>query len=180
MTQNLSEAFQTHGITPELLDSPPKEFLTIKYGSDVEVNLGNPLKPSQVQTQPITLSWPAQPDKFYFLLFVDPDAPSRSWHFLREVNHWMIGNIPGTDFDKGDLLSTYIGSGPPPGSGAHRYTFLVFEQRGKLTFDETIINGRTPRRMKFSTRDFIKKYDLGQPIAGNFFLAASESRCSIT
>lgn len=31
------------------------------------------------------------------------------WH------HWLVGNIPGNDVSKGEVLSDYVGSGPPEG-----------------------------------------------------------------
>jgi phosphatidylethanolamine-binding protein (PEBP) family uncharacterized protein len=46
--------------------------------------------------------------------------------------HWVVVNIPGSDVSKGDVLSTYIGAGPPKGTGLHRYVFLVYEQSAKI------------------------------------------------
>ena len=39
------------------------------------------------------------------------DAPSRKTHEFREWHHWLVGNIPGSDIAKGEILSDYIGSG---------------------------------------------------------------------
>lgn len=57
-------------------------------------------------------------------LITDPDAPSRADPTWREWRHWLVGNIPGTDISKGEVLSEYIGAGPPKGTGLHRYVFL--------------------------------------------------------
>lgn len=84
----------------------------------------------------------------------------------------MVGNIPGGDISKGEVLSDYVGSGPPQGTGLHRYVFLIYEQSGKLNFDEKRLTNRSgDHRGKFSIRNFAKKYNLGQPIAGNFYQA---------
>jgi len=48
---------------------------------------------------------------------VDPDAPSRADPKFREWHHWCVANIPGADVSKGDVLSEYVGSGPPKGTG---------------------------------------------------------------
>ena len=55
---------------------------------------------------------------------VDPDAPSRADPKWGEWRHWLVVNIPGCEVSKGEVLSVYIGSGPPQGTGLHRYVFL--------------------------------------------------------
>jgi len=34
----------------------------------------------------------------------------------REWCHWIVGNIPGSDYKKGDPVWDYVGSAPPKGS----------------------------------------------------------------
>ena len=54
----------------------------------------------------------------------------------------------------------------------HRYILLIFEQKGKLKFNEKFItkNERTGRPT-LSIKSFAKKYKLGNPIAGNMYRA---------
>jgi phosphatidylethanolamine-binding protein len=73
---------------------------------------------------------------FTLSLIPDPDAPSRAEPTRREFLHWLVGNIPGNDVVAGDALTAFVGSGPPAGSGLHRYVFLLYQQPGKITFDE--------------------------------------------
>ncbi|ODM88164.1 Phosphatidylethanolamine-binding protein 1 [Orchesella cincta] len=128
--------------------------------------------PDVIGQKPPTITWNADPKKFYLLCLTDPDAPSRKEPTYREFHHWLVGNIPGTEIAKGDTLTEYVGSGPPQGTGLHRYVFLIYEQPGKLTFDEKRISNRSEEgRGKFSIRNLAKKYKLGQPIAGNFYQA---------
>lgn len=105
----------------------------ITYPSGVEVNLGNELTPTQVKDLP-TVEYTADPNKFYTLVMTDPDAPSRIEPTYREFKHWVVVNIPGNDVVKGENLAEFVGSGPPMGTGLHRYVFLVYEQPQKLTF----------------------------------------------
>jgi len=57
-------------------------------------------------------------------------------------------------------------------TGLHRYVFLIYKQSGNLTFDEPrLTNTSGDNRGKFSIRNFAKKYNLGNPIAGNFYQA---------
>ena len=50
-------------------------------------------------------------------VFQDPDAPSRRDPKFREWHHWLVGNIPGDKINEGEVLSEYVGSGPPKGTG---------------------------------------------------------------
>lgn len=40
---------------------------------------------------------------YYTLLMVDPDAPSRKNHTMREFIHWMVVNIPGDNVTAGEV-----------------------------------------------------------------------------
>ena len=102
----------------------------------------------------------------------DPDAPSRAEPKYREWHHWLIGNISGSDVASGDVLSAYVGSGPPKDTGLHRYCFLIYKQAGKIDFTEnrlpqTSMDGRP----NFKARDFAARHNMGNPVAGNFYQA---------
>lgn len=75
--------------------------------------------------------------------------------------------------ENGETLSEYIGSGPGQDTGLHRYVFLVYKQNRRLNFDEKHSNNRCSReeRRSFSINKFAEKYGLGNPVAGNFYLA---------
>lgn len=105
----------------------------------MSVNQVAELTPNQVKDQP-TVKWNADKDTYYTLIFTDPDAPSRADPKFREFRHWLVVNIPGDNVNAGDILFDYIGSGPPEGTGLHRYVFLVYKQSGKIDFDETRVH----------------------------------------
>lgn len=108
----------------------------VSYGSDNSVNLGNEMTPTQVKEKPALL-WEAEKDAYYTVMMVDPDAPSRANHTLREIRHWLVLNIPGSAVEKGDEVAEYRGSGPPKGTGLHRYIFLIYKQPdGMIVHDE--------------------------------------------
>ena len=113
--------------------------------------------------------WPVL---YIYIYLPDPDAPSRKEPKFREWHHWLVGNIPGNDVSKGEILSEYIGSGPPKGTGLHRYVFLVYKQPSKITFSEKRLTNRSGEdRGLFSIKKFANKYKLGSPIAGNMYQA---------
>lgn len=120
----------------------------------------------------LQINYSADADTFYLLCMVDPDAPSRADPKFREVLHWLVGNIPGDNVTAGDILTAYVGSGAPQGTGLHRYIFLLFKQPGKLQFDEPKVpNTSRENRPNFSIRKFAQKYKLGEPVAYNGFEA---------
>ncbi|XP_017473684.1 PREDICTED: protein D3-like [Rhagoletis zephyria] len=164
-------AMEKHCVVPDVVSCAPQELVTVCYPSGAAVEQGNVLTPTLVKDQP-TVTWKADANAFYTLCMTDPDAPSRDAPKFREWHHWLVGNIPGNDVSKGEVLSAYIGSGPPEGTGLHRYVFLVYKQSGKLTFDEKRLpNNSGDDRGGFKIAAFAKKYNLGDPIAGNFYQA---------
>ncbi|XP_026823250.1 protein D3-like [Rhopalosiphum maidis] len=163
----VEQAMKNQFIVPDVIPVAPKEMLQVYYPSGLKAELGNELTPTQVKDQP-TVKWNAEPYSFYTLCLTDPDAGPK----LKEFHHWLIGNIPGVDVSMGETLTAYVGSATPPKTGLHRYVFLVYKQPSKLVFNEPHISNRTAEnRFKFSIHNFSKKYKLGTPVAGNFYLA---------
>ncbi|XP_052865726.1 protein D2-like [Anopheles cruzii] len=165
-----SEAFERNHIVPDLVAKAPEGPLTVMYPAGAKVALGNELTPTEVKDKP-ALHWDAQADALYTVLMADPDAPSRSNPEMRSWKHWVVGNVPGAKIADGMVLADYIGSGPPQGTGLHRYVFLVYQQPSNVTFDEPILSSRNPNRGQWSVAEFAEKYMLGEPLAGNFYQA---------
>ncbi|XP_054742377.1 protein D2-like isoform X1 [Anastrepha obliqua] len=167
---NIEEIFKQHQVVPDVIPSAPKNFLKVTY-KGVVVENGIELTPTQVATPP-TVEWDAEGDAFYLLVMTDPDAPSRKDPRFREFHHWLVANIPGAEISKGDVLTAYVGAGPPKGTGLHRYVFLIYKQPTKLRFQEPRIpKNSSQNRPNFSVAKFAKKHKLGDPIGGNFFQA---------
>ncbi|CAD6994069.1 phosphatidylethanolamine-binding protein homolog F40A3.3 [Ceratitis capitata] len=158
------------GIIPDIVDVGPKGLVQLSYPSGVKVEPGKELTPTQVKDQP-TATWQADDNDFYTLFMVDPDAPSRAEPTNREILHWLVVNIPGNKVAEGQTVAEYIGSGPSKGSGLHRYVFLVFKQPGKIETEKFIPKTSREGRIGVKARDYIAKYNLGSPIAGNFYQA---------
>lgn len=161
---------EAHAVVPDVIDTVPAGVIKVNYNS-LEVNMGNELTPTQVQCQP-NVSYPTESGALYTLCMTDPDAPSRENPKYREWHHWLVVNIPGSKVSEGETLSEYVGSGPPKGTGLHRYVFVTYKQPGKLTCDEKRLTNRSgDHRGGFKIREFAKKYNLGAPVAANFYQA---------
>ncbi|KAJ8713090.1 hypothetical protein PYW08_008394 [Mythimna loreyi] len=166
-----SLAYYDNEVIPDVISVVPAEYLTVLYRSGAEVEEGNKVTPTQAKDIP-DLAWLAPRDKFYTVILVDPDAPSRASPTSRFWLHWLVGNIPGAHVRSGETIAEYIGAGPSENSGLHRYVFLVYEQPGELRFDEPRLTDRSAvNRAQFSINDFTEKYNLGDPVAGNFYQA---------
>ncbi|XP_045312898.1 phosphatidylethanolamine-binding protein 1 [Leopardus geoffroyi] len=155
------------------VDERPQHPLQVKYtGAEVD-ELGKVLTPTQVKNRPTSIAWDGlDPGKLYTLVMTDPDAPSRKDPKYREWHHFLVVNMKGNDISSGTVLSDYVGSGPPKGTGLHRYVWLVYEQNGPLKCDEPILSNRSgDHRGKFKVASFRKKYELGPPVAGTCYQA---------
>lgn len=168
----ISHMFVEHDIVPVLIDCAPLVFAKVGYRSKKLVDAGKELTPAEVRDEP-KVEWDADPIIYYTLVMIDPDSPSRTEPLNREFAHWLVGNIPGKHVEQGEVLFEYLPAFPRTGTGFHRYIFLLYQQHCHNDYSEApraSRKNRTPR-LRFSTRDFARRYSLGQPIAGNFFVA---------
>lgn len=171
--KSVDEEFQKSQIVPDVVAKAPGSQLDVLFDCG-SINLGNTFTPLQVRNRP-TVTWKnAKPNELYTLIMTDPGAIEGRNPNDKEWHHWIVGNIPGNDVDKGDILTSFCPSGPPKDSGVHRYVFLLFKQSGKLDFKNQIKLGayQIEGRDLFSTHDFARKHNLAEAIAGNFYLAS--------
>jgi phosphatidylethanolamine-binding protein (PEBP) family uncharacterized protein len=85
---------------------------------------GQRLQLGAVQATPsITLN--VRPTPLHTLIMHDPNAPGHS--DAKPRLHWLVVNIPGSDFSQGQQLLGYYP--PAPRSGVHKYKFTLYEQR---------------------------------------------------
>lgn len=85
------------------------------------------------------------------MVSTDPDAPSRKDPKRREWHHFLVVNKKGSDISSGTVLSDYVGSGLPKGTGLH----------WPLKWDEPILSNRPGGHLgKFKVASFHKKYEL--------------------
>ncbi|KAH0506379.1 Phosphatidylethanolamine-binding protein 1 [Microtus ochrogaster] len=79
------------------------------------------------ENRPSSISWDGlDPGK---LLHPGPHRPGCSQHpKFREWHRFLVVNMKGNDISSGKVLSDYVGSEPPSGTGLHRYVLLVYEQ----------------------------------------------------
>ncbi|XP_050552662.1 protein D3-like [Spodoptera frugiperda] len=174
---NVTYSFISNELVPDVIPVAPSDRADVLFEMNnnfVRTGEGNVLTPSEVRNPPIWVLWSYTTAKYYTLMMIDPDAPTRQAPTYRSWLHWLVVNIPGIYIpNRGDTLVEYVGAGPPNGTGLHRYVFLVYEQPGLMEFTGAPVssNRTSANRVSFSAVDFAKKFNLEDPIAGDFFQA---------
>jgi len=105
--------------------------LEILYGDTVGGNNSNPtaidLKTTMLPPNVTVMN--ASSNDRYTILMYDPDAVSPAGGKTTYL-HWCVFNRTATE--PGETCVTYKKPTPPPGSGTHHYTFVLYKQSGTL------------------------------------------------
>ncbi|XP_072153941.1 uncharacterized protein [Bemisia tabaci] len=112
---------------PHVIKTIPSNIVEVTYGGR-KLELGGLLHADDLNDPPL-VSWPTKEDALYVLVLSGPDASDLD-SAQNSYEHWLIGNIPGTDLEKGEKLSEYVGlvkTAYRQGE-THRLIFYVFEQ----------------------------------------------------
>ncbi|ODV59595.1 YbhB/YbcL family Raf kinase inhibitor-like protein [Ascoidea rubescens DSM 1968] len=222
ISDSIIESLNKHEVFPDVLpEFKPKGLLTISYGKDKDVALGNTFSPDETQSVPRIAFTLNQPDSsttsassnknsegnldssyinitssdLFTLVVTDPDAPSRTDKKWSEYCHYIASNLvlkdttPGSastdQFLSAELplesssnvtLIPYMGPGPPPKTGKHRYVFILFKQNHSL---EPKAPSDRPNwgtgKPATGVYDWATKYGL-EPYAVNFFYAQNSTQ----
>lgn len=165
------EEFRNWKIVPDVIDKAPLTRAEVVWSSSkVQAEMGKILTPTQVQERP-KVTFPHDEGTLYTIIMTDPDAPKSK----AEVLHWMAINVKDGNSETGQNHAEYFGSGPPQGTGIHRYIFLIYKQPPNYTPTEGYRPRNRERRYLWSVRQFAKENNLGDPVAGNFYRAEFDS-----
>ncbi|XP_074644133.1 large ribosomal subunit protein mL38-like [Tubulanus polymorphus] len=135
------------------------------------VFIGNRIPAQEAVSAPY-ISYDAADNSLWTLVMTCPDEHLQ--HQDKEYIHWFIGNIPGSDVSKGEVICDYLQPIPARGTGFHRYVFVLYKQEKKIDFskekrpqDCVSLKERT-----FSTLDFYREHqDHMTPASLAFFLS---------
>ncbi|TFK21588.1 PEBP-like protein [Coprinopsis marcescibilis] len=184
------------GIIPDVIPAslnfkPSVYFSTIFPGfasSKTDITLGTTYERSRTLKEPdieVVATAPEQLEgavpgstKSYTLVMTDPDAPSRSDPKFGQWRHWVTTGVKLPEAASGNSFVTkskpastpYEGPSPPPGSGPHRYVFLLFEEPPSFSLPEDAVesSGSEKTRPKWNAMKFAEKYNL-KLVRVNFF-----------
>ncbi|KAF2070232.1 hypothetical protein CYY_008452 [Polysphondylium violaceum] len=172
--ESLRKSLVDNEVAKDVLDFTPSKSLNICFDDKLTLETNATYTPTQVQNQP-KITYDAKDDEYYTLIKTDPDAPTRADPKFGEWRHYLVVNIPGNKVEQGDCLSPYIGCGPPPNTGLHRYIYILCKQPSKIHFKgELRCHLNADGRNNWKAAEFIKKWNL-EPVACDFFQAEYDS-----
>ncbi|CAG0898509.1 unnamed protein product, partial [Darwinula stevensoni] len=153
----------------------PRVPLHIRYDYDEEfytpVHFGNAIKPKEACSVP-HVRYEVEPGSLWTLVLTTPDGHFRDPQ--AEYLHWFVGNIPGDQIEKGEIICPYLQPFPARGLGFLRYVFILYKQESRL--DYAAIKRPDPcsqlEERTFKTLDFYQeRQDLITPAGLAFFQA---------
>ncbi|KAG9223558.1 hypothetical protein PLEOSDRAFT_1100961 [Pleurotus ostreatus PC15] len=147
VTASLASVQLIPDVIPPSASFSPSVLFSVVWPTGKEALLGNELTRDETLDEPDIVFTPmgtpnsgeGGSETSYTLVMCDPDAPSRADPKYKEFRHWVITGLksPAITSDKTNNLNAlktkasttpYRPPGPPPGSGLHRYVFLLFEE----------------------------------------------------
>ncbi|KZT06717.1 PEBP-like protein [Laetiporus sulphureus 93-53] len=152
---SLVSALKRDHIIPDVLPESfnPSVLLSVEYPNEQQVLIGNQLTVEDTTEEPavsfVPMNLPFEKadntgedvgeEATYTLVMVDPDAPSRKDPKFKCFRHWVLTGLKSpahsasTTADPQALktkasTTPYRPPGPRPGSGQHRYIFLLYQE----------------------------------------------------
>lgn len=160
---------------------PPPPILPIPK---IHLNQLNPSTEAQAIPEISFSTTTTTANKTYLLVSIDLDGPFPSFSILSPILHWIQPSLhptPSNDNTTTTLkanapfIANWIGPEPPPGSGPHRYVFLLYEQPEGFEVQRYAPGAGKEMgiwgRVRFDLDGFEREVGLGEVVAVNYFLS---------
>ncbi|EGN92916.1 hypothetical protein SERLA73DRAFT_190271 [Serpula lacrymans var. lacrymans S7.3] len=193
---SVTVALQSAKLTPSLVPPSflPSALLSIVWPTGKEAVLGNELTVGDTTDEPAISFTPmvipdSVDDASYTLAMVDPDAPSRDDPKYGQFRHWVVTGLksPAATSSETTHLNAlhtkpattpYRPPGPRPGSGVHRYVFLLFQEPTSPPFsiaaDAPEHGAALEERRSWNALDFAEKHNMKLTAVNFFHLSSSD------
>lgn len=125
-------------------------------GKLAPVHRGNVVKPHEAASAP-TVTFSSEPSQLWTLVLTNPDGHLTEDN--KEYVHWLVGNIPGGDVNKGEIVYDYLQPFPPKGVGFQRLVFVLYKQDQKIDYStlKKTIPCRILQDRTFETLEFYRE-----------------------
>ncbi|CAG5114782.1 unnamed protein product [Candidula unifasciata] len=129
-----------YGLFSDLFDGAhfhPIVPLSVSFDYDEEfitpVYYGNVIPAAETAVKPF-VSYESAEDNLWTLVMTSPDGNLEDHN--KELLHWLVGNIPGANIERGVTVCDYLQPFPPKGVGYLRYAFVLYKQERELDFNQ--------------------------------------------
>jgi phosphatidylethanolamine-binding protein (PEBP) family uncharacterized protein len=112
----------------------------------------------------------------YTVMTLDPGAATSTPGNV--VRHYLANNVTlanGQLQNTTEAIAGWFSPAPPPGSGVHRYTTLVFSQPSSFNLPDSLAQYDATIDTNFDLAGYISQTGLGPVIAATFFLCSNSS-----
>lgn len=173
--EGIEAHFAQSKLVPDLLASfDPTAILAVNFDGVGDISTGQPIAADKVQSAPTITLTPANSsitfDGNYTIIMADP-ATAGSDQSGGVTRHWMLNYVTIADnkLDTGSVVAVtnYAGPAPPPGSGAHRYTILLFTQPAEFISPAEF--GPDAGVATFTLSTYLSDSKMGPLVGGNYF-----------
>lgn len=197
----VNHALQAQSLIPDVIKETgfvPTTLFSVTYPVRGEVTLGETVTKEETADEPeVTITpmlgpnpndiAPVDESARYTLVLTDPDAPSGAEPIYRQFRHWVITGLQKPPASTSQTASSFVvktrastcpyrAPGPRPGSGLHRYTFLLFREPADFSgVPEGAVEygSELEQRRSWNAVDFGEQY--GMTLVGaSYFLVQSE------
>ncbi|OAP62310.1 hypothetical protein AYL99_04513 [Fonsecaea erecta] len=159
-----------------LIKEDDPKILSLAFGAR-KVKPGDKIPKAEARELP-TLGWKAPSGQKFLVVNLDLDAPFPSFALLSPALHWLQTGLT-VEGPSGDLTSPdpavvhWVGPGPPPFSGPHRYIFLLYDQPTDFDAGQFTKAGGfgAKERMRWDLSRFEQQAKLGPAVAATYFLS---------
>ncbi|THH28600.1 hypothetical protein EUX98_g5579 [Antrodiella citrinella] len=182
----VKDALKKANIIPDVVPNSfsPTQLFTATYSKAGLVKIGQEVDVDDAQQEPeLTLVGEiTKSGGTYTVAFVDPDARPLEGKTGKLFRHWLITGLDSEHADPKHGLSlvkskksttAYKAPAPRPGTGIHRYVFLLFQEPSAgidIPKDAPENGEETDQRRSFDVLGFAERYGLNL-VGASFFLA---------
>lgn len=141
--------------------------IVVRFGPNY-VNIGGIINSNQV-TEPFDVQWSANMNSLYTLMLIDNDMPYPNSNQHSPYLLTLITNIPGNDYQDGDIVMPYQVPALYANSTLHRLTLLIFQQTRPIAVNKLGTNYQN--RANFNVDQYQQSNGLELDYSFNFYVA---------
>lgn len=173
--------FKNAQLVPQLIPSfMPQGTLDVQFGGQ-SISIGQNLSASavssapQISVLPTSDSTRINTNSMYTVMLVDANTVGEDQNTTAQTRHWLVntvglsGSAPyGINYTNSRAVTDYVGPGPLPGTGSHRYVVLLYAQSSAFSPPANLSTAGAGFGTFFLDQ-YVQSSGLGPLVAANYF-----------